>query len=177
MNHLIQSWLKSNENGIANVFSEAEVVSSSGVSVGGVNGGHDLGVVPHVVLGDALSQLSNVKEDGSLGLQSVQVILKVLAVTENEGGLTVDLTSQLDSLEETWETEGFNIADEILNVSDQEITIDRASLNLFQVVFLDNSSHETGEGCDGLRGTKSVSGEGKGWNDNQGEKLVHSLII
>lgn len=101
MNHLIRSWLKSDEYGVADVFSEAEVVSSSGISVSGVNSGHDLGVVPHVVLSDALSQLSNVKENGSLGLQSVQVILEVLAVTENEGGLTVDLTSQLDSLEET----------------------------------------------------------------------------
>lgn len=101
VNHLIRSWLKSDEYGVADVFSEAEVVSSSGISVGSVNSGHDLGVVPHVVLGNALSQLSNVSEDGSLGLQSVQVILEALALTENEGGLTIDLTSQLDSLEKT----------------------------------------------------------------------------
>ena len=118
--------------------------------------------MPYVVLGDALCKFSNIGEDFSLGLDGVKVILEVFAFAENIGSLTVDLSSQLDGLKKARETEGFHIADEVLSIGNQEITIDGASLDLFQAILLDNGSHEAGKHSDGLGDIKSVGGEGKG---------------
>ena len=131
-----------------------------------MNGGHDLSIVPYVVLGDALGKFSNVGEDSSLSLDGVKVILEVFAVTENEGGLTVDLSGQLDGLEEAWKTEGLNISDEVLNIGNQEITVFGASLDLFQAILLNDGSCEAGKHSDSLGDIKSVGGEGKSWDNN-----------
>jgi hypothetical protein len=133
--------------------------------------------VPDIVLGDALGKFSNVGEYLSLSLDGVKVILKVLAVAENEGGLPVDLAGQLDGLEEARETEGLHIGNEVLNIGNQEITIDGAGLDLLKAVLLDDGSGKAGKDSDGLGDIKSDGGEGEGCNYNQGEKLVHSRIL
>jgi hypothetical protein len=113
----MSSWLKSDESSISEVLAIPEVVSIGGITVGGVESSHDLSVVPDVVLSDSLSEGANVKEDLSLICKDVEVFLKVLAVAENIGGLTVDLAEKLDGLKEATEGQRFKIGDHVLNIS------------------------------------------------------------
>ena len=172
----MSSWLKSDESGIGDVLSIAEVVSLGGISIGSVESSHYFSVVPDVVLGDSLSEGADVQEDLSLISEDVQVLLQMLAIAENIGGLTVDLTEELNGLKEAGEGQRFKIGDHVLDIGDKDICVLSAGLDLCQVVLLHHSRHEAGKGSkDVTCGKVSKSSCANSGNNEESEELFEHI--
>ena len=173
------SGLQRGEDGLADIFSKAEVVALGLVVLSLVDVVHDLGVVPHVVLGDAGRELSDVHEDlGLLGKQ-VQVFLQVGALPKHEGRLTQDAARGHDGAEEAPEGERLDVGDQRLCIGDDDFCVGRTGEHLVQIVAMNDSRHEASKGRYGIFHAHCEGGGGQKAGEQQfeGTHILYLLLI
>ena len=146
-------WANSKDDGVGDILTA--VVVLLGLVVGGGLG--DIGgnalPVGEEVLGQGGDELSWVSEDGSPGLDLLDVALDILAVIEVSWELLDDLTELLNSLDDVLEVTLGEIRESIGDLNLKALSVVEAGLDLWEIILLDKTVDDT---SDELLGTLDV---------------------
>ena len=169
------------DEGVADLVAEFEEVALGPGGLGLAEVGHDVGVVPEEVVGDALLEEGRVAEDREELTKLVEVLWD--AATVGGGGWNVidELLDVEHALGYAPEAARGEVGHGVLNVGDKRLSAVHAPEKVVEVVLVDDAVHDTGEDLDdglggdvlGLRGSEAHGG---GAQHSQDCLLEHHLL-
>jgi len=149
---------KGQNQDVGNIITGIVVVSGGPVFLGLANIGEDSGPVGEEVLGQGGNELGGVLEDLGPVLNSLDVLLHVLAVSEVLGKLLDDVSNFLNSLDDVLEVSLGEVRNGVGDLLLEGLGVGEALLDLRKVILLDHTEDKSSNELFNTCGVHAVLG-------------------